>query len=99
MNALAGEFARMVVSTAMHLGVTLERDAVELKGYAEQRMAHLDRIAGQAGFQDAVDAEAHNVALFAAGQIVKGADVADQMLVDNIKGLLAMAVKAAILLA
>lgn len=99
MNPLAGEFARMVVSTAMHLGVTLERDAVELKGYAEQRMLHLATCVDQVGYQMAVDAEAENITLFAAGLKVTRSDEFDQMMFDNIRGLLAMAVKAAILLA
>jgi len=93
-ESLARQFVATVGVQAAGLGVDLLVSGSELESYAAQRMGHLKRITGQLGYEEAVEAEAHNVMLFALGRSIEAADAQDRFLVGIAHGLLGMAGRA-----
>lgn len=69
-------------------GVDLQQASADVAMFAAQRSAHLAAAAGQAGFQEAVEAEADRVWLFATGRAVRAADANDARLWGILAGFL-----------
>ena len=93
-ESLARQFVATVGVRAVGLGVDLAVNNAELEAYVARRMGHLKRIANQAGYDEAVNAEAHAAVLFALGQSIDAADELDRVLVGVAHGLLGMAGRA-----
>ena len=69
-------------------GITLQKSTVDVVTYADQRSLHLSVIAGQPGFEEALAAEARNVAQFAGIEAAHVADAADVAAHSRIFGLI-----------
>lgn len=66
---------------AERIGVPLEGNLSEVREYAAARMLHLSLIVGEPGYAEALEVEALNVALMAAGSAVDSADEVDSMII------------------
>lgn len=69
-------------------GIALRRTTLEVVQYADQRSAHLSAIAGEAGFDEALAAEARNVAQFAGIEAARLGDAADAAARARVFGLI-----------
>ncbi len=69
-------------------GFELERASHEVALYSIERAAFLSTIAHEAGFGEAVEAEAAGVFAYAARRAVRAADQGDQRALDIIRGFL-----------
>lgn len=91
---LGQDLADMLVAQAHQAGSDLRIDLESVRAYAAERMAHLATCVGQPGYFEAVEAEAHSVALEAAGRAIDQADASDARLVGIIQGALTVGAKA-----
>lgn len=92
---LADEFIAALKDTATDIRVELKGDLTEVRDYTAERMKYLVPLRNDAGFYEAVEDEAVNVLLTAAGAAVSRADALDERLQALAKGLLSMAARAA----
>jgi hypothetical protein len=69
-------------------GIDLQQASADVALFAAQRSAHLAAAAGQAGFQEALEAEADRVWLFATGRAVRAGDASDARLWGVVAGFL-----------
>jgi len=83
------QFAQIVAD----LGLKLGTDTELVRSYTQERTEALARATGEAGYAVALEAEAMNVALYAAGRAVDVADAADAALVQTFKTVLAIGVR------
>lgn len=91
---LAEELERTLRNTAARLGVELKDNLDDVRGYASERMLHLSGIVDEPGYDEALVAEAVNVALAAAGETVESADDVDRELLGVVGGFLAAGARA-----
>lgn len=85
---MTNEIGKLFEDSVRGLGVDLRKAGRDLQLYVAGRVAHLATLVGQAGYQEAVEAEARNVALEAAISAVTQADATDQRIVGIIQGVL-----------
>lgn len=78
----------MLKTAAQEQGRQLAANLDEVRDYARQRALHLATIVGQPGYETALKAEAHNVALRAGIAAVQAGDAADQRIIGIITGAL-----------
>jgi hypothetical protein len=83
------DFGDIIQSAANDAGVELGKAKADVTLYAQERAAHLQTIAGQPGFDEALRAEANAVIIFAANRAVDLADAQDAKVWGVIFGLLA----------
>lgn len=69
-------------------GIDLQQASSDVALFAAQRAAHLASLTGQAGFQEAVEAEADRVWMFATGRAVRAGDANDARLWGIVAGFL-----------
>lgn len=93
-NTLAADLGVQLSTTANRLGLTLQGNADAWRAYAAERMLHLSTIVGEAGYGEALQAEAVNVAMRAAGSAVDSADALDREIIGTIAGGLAVGARA-----
>lgn len=91
--AMAAETASALTGAVGRIVGRFDVDQAELAAYVDQRQLHLAAIAGEPGYDEAVEAEAINVALFAAGQHVSRADAMDRELLGIARTGLLIAVR------
>lgn len=99
MQMLGVQAALAVGESVRRVGGQLGADIDELGRYSAGRIEILQGLVGSLGFEEAVAAEAANVALFAAGQQVARADQIDRETIGLLHGLLGMAARVAFMLA
>lgn len=95
-DTLKNELADLLIQQAKGAGVELKADLESVRVYAAARMAHLATCVGQPGYQDAVLAEAQNIAMEAAIKALDQAAAADARLLGIVQGALAIGSKALI---
>lgn len=91
---LAQELERTLQDSAQRLGIELQGNLDDVRGYAAERMLHLSSIVDEPGYHEALVAETVNVALAAAGEAVDSADALDRELVGLVGGFLAAGARA-----
>lgn len=91
---IGDELAGLLETNAIEGGASLRADAKAVAAYASERLAHLKSISGQAGFREAVKAEADNIALFAAKRAIDAGKAIDARIVGIIDGALTIGLKA-----
>ena len=78
------------------LGVEIVQHSDAVVAYTKERTAFLAGIAGEAGYREALKAEAVNVALFALGVEIAEADALDAAVVRTFHTILAVGVRVAL---
>lgn len=86
--------AQQFLASASRMGVDLAGSSAQLETYIAGRMVHLNSIVDQAGFEEALLAEAHAAALMLSGLDVEQADEVDARLVGFARGALSIAARA-----
>lgn len=87
MSASTANQVLAVLTDALKLqGRSVQAASDELRAYAAGQVAALAAAVGQAGYAEAVQAAADNVALKAANELIGQADLADQRIVGMIAG-------------
>lgn len=94
MTSISEEFAALLKATTNRLGTSAAADFDEVRIYAADRMRHLATVIGENGYHEALQAEAANVALKAAGAAVTNADALDREFVGIVTGGLAIGARA-----
>ena len=93
---LKKEFFDTVEDALRRTGRELGDSADSVRTYASERLMHLSTMADAPDFSQAVQIEAMNVALKAAGAAVDAADATDALMVGIISGALRMGARALI---
>ncbi len=93
LDTLKHELADLLIEQAKGAGVDLKESLDGVRVYAAERMAHLATCVGEPGYQEAVIAEAQNVAMEAAIRAIDQAAAADARLLGIIQGALAIGSK------
>lgn len=93
-DQLKSQLATLLVDQATSAGKELKADLEAVRVYAAARLAHLATCVGQPGYQEAVVAEANNIAMEAAIAAIDQADATDARLVGIVQGALAVGAKA-----
>lgn len=89
-DQIKSELAALLVDQAKAAGKDLKADLDAVRVYAAARLAHLATCVGQPGYQEAVIAEANNIAMEAAITAIDQAEAADARLVGIVQGALAV---------
>lgn len=93
LDQLKNELTALLVDQAKAAGKELKADLESVRAYAAARLAHLVTCVGQPGYQEALIAEANNVAMEAAITAIDQAEAADARLVGIVQGVLAVGAK------
>ena len=91
---MSADIGTLLEAAAQEVGLDLQRSAAEVATYIAGRTAHLSTIVEQAGFHEALIAEADSVAIYAGVNAVSAADDADRRLIGIIEGFLMAGVQA-----
>jgi hypothetical protein len=83
-------FKQQLEAVLRETGGQLKRSTAEVAAYAAERAAHLARIVGQPGFEEAVKAERDSVALYSGVNVTNNADAADNRIIGLIQGSIAL---------
>ena len=90
---VGSEIVNLFIDAATEVGYDIRHGTEELRRYTAERTAILASLVGQAGYVQAVEAEAHNVAVKAALRLDTEAKAGDAKLLGILVGALSIGAK------